>query len=112
VTREIKPGLQERPYAVRLGEDEAAWVQKKWRAIRERQALADAASNTWDRLNDELNTYLDAHRITDVVQRDRIKGESLEFNGALASHGWNAREAQRHIDDVQLFLRLKEMGLL
>lgn len=93
-------------------EDERLWIRGKWDAIRKAQRLADAANNDWQRINGEINRYLDDSGITDVIQRAKIKGESLALRDAFAIGNWHARNAERHIHDLQLFLKLKEMGLL
>lgn len=97
---------------VELKADEKLWLRRKWAKIRASQAKADAASNSWSELNDAMNSYLDRSEIMDPVQRAKIKGENLGLKDGLATHRWHAEEAQRHIDDVNLFLRLKEMGAL
>lgn len=97
---------------VELKADEQLWLRRKWAKIRTSQGKADSASNSWNELNDAVNVYLDQSGIMDPVQRAEIKGKNLGLKDALATHKWHAEEAQRHIDDVNLFLRLKEMGAL
>lgn len=98
--------------AIRLTSDEQTWLRKKWSNIRESQQRADRSSREWNRLNEGVNEYLDKSGVTDVVQRDKIKGQNLTMKGALATHAWHAAESQRHIEDVNLFLRMKELGVL
>jgi hypothetical protein len=98
--------------ALNLSEGEQIWAVKKWARIRESQRKADEAGNDWTRLNDELNTYLDRSSVTDLVQRARIKSESIRLQDALGTHAWHRDEAQRHIADLDLFLRMKELGVL
>lgn len=97
---------------INLSSAEQEWLRKKWSNIRESQQKADRSSREWSRLNEAMNEYLDQSGITDIVQRDRVKGQNLSMKGALATHAWHAGEAQRHIDDVNLFLRMKELGVL
>lgn len=87
------------------------WVALKWQEIRDAQMLADTANIDWKRINAELNAYLDSSGETDIVQRDKIKGASLALKEALAVGDWHSRNAERHIADVQLFLKLHEMGI-
>lgn len=100
------------PTAINLTPDEQTWLRKKWANIRESQQKADRSSREWNQLNDEMNDYLRRSGITDMVQKDKIKGQNLLMKGALATHAWHAGESQRHIDDVNLFLRMKELGVL
>lgn len=91
---------------------EKDWVRRKWQLIRQSQQKADAANAKWEKLTDEINSYLDRKGEADIVQRDRIKSESLALRDALESGGWHSRNAERHIHDVQLFLKIKELGVL
>lgn len=100
------------PSAPGMSPDEKAWVHAKWAAIRKAQQKADQSNNDWASLNDSLNEYLTGMQITDPVQRAKIKGENLGLKDALSTGGWHARNAERHIHDLQLFLKMKEMGLL
>lgn len=95
-----------------LKKDEKEWLRLKWVKIRKSQQTADQSSNNWNRINGEINRYLDESGVVDVVQRSKIKSESLALKDALEIGKWHSAEAQRHIDDVQLFLRMKEMGVL
>lgn len=93
-------------------ETEREWVSRKWALIRASQQAADKCNNDWQRINAEIIDYLDRSHVTDWLERIRIKSQSLSLDDALTSGRWHAQNAQRHIDDVQLFLRLKELGLL
>lgn len=104
--RQVGPGVLD------LTGDELEWINKKWKAIRRAQTLADAANNDWKRLNDEINNYIDRLGVADVQQRALIKGESLALKDALGVGQWHSADAQRHIDDAALFLRMKELKLL
>lgn len=97
---------------IALSPSEHEWLTAKWALIRKSQAVADKASNDWNRINDEIVSFLDRARITDVVQRARRKQESLALQDAYDVGSWHSRNAQRHIDDVQLFLQLKILELL
>jgi hypothetical protein len=95
-----------------MGADEREWVAKKWRLIRRSQRFADQADEDWVRVNDEINDYLDRSGVFDVVARVREKNVSIALTDALDVGSWHAANARRHIDDLSLFLRLKELGLL
>lgn len=95
-----------------LGADELEWVNEKWRLIRRSSALADAASNDWQRVQAEVTSYLDRSGLTDILQRARVMSENVTLSDALEAGSWHAKNAQRHIDDLNLFLRLKELNLL
>lgn len=108
------PGITRRSPAGQPGwsADQRRWVKLKWERIRKSQQIADSSSREWNQLSDAINRYMDESGIVDIVQRARVKGESLPLAEAFERGKWHAAEAQRHIDDLQLFLRLKEMGLL
>lgn len=95
-----------------LTEQERRWIKAKWEKIRTAQQKADAANNDWLALNESIKSYLDSSGITDIVQRTKIMGESIPLKDALATGNWHSRNAERHIHDVNLFLKMKEMGLL
>jgi hypothetical protein len=90
---------------------EAEWVRLKWAQIREAQKAADKANGDWKRINDEINDLLDRRGDYDIVQRNKIKGDSIALKDALATGTWHSRNAERHIHDVQLFLSLKDIGI-
>jgi hypothetical protein len=94
------------------GTDEVKWIELKWALVRESSQLADEANKRWKRINAEINKYMDDSGVTDIVQRNKIKSESLPLKDALAVGKWHSENAQRHIDDVQLFIKMKEVGLL
>jgi hypothetical protein len=95
-----------------LGPDERQFVSAKWKKIRKSQRLADRASNRWEQISAELNDYLDRSQITDIVVRARTRSTSIALIDAYDDGKWHSANAQRHIDDLALFLRLKELGLL
>lgn len=106
---------------VELTPDEQVWLKRKWALIRRSQQLADAASATWNEINESIKVK---HRRENERREEsgffpktdlmiaQEKSASLPLKDALATHAWHANEAQRHIDDVNLFLRMKEMGIL
>lgn len=106
------PQTARKPGSLYFAENEREWVHLKWGRIRDAMQQADTAVNKWERLSDEVNTYLDAHKITDIVQRTNIRGENLALSDALATGQWFRGVAQAHVDDLNLYLRLKELGLL
>lgn len=95
-----------------LKADEQKWLRLKWQKVRKSQQIADRSSNNWNRINDEINRYLDDSGVVDVVQRSKIKSDSLALKDALEVGKWHSAEAQRHIADVQLFLQMRELGVL
>jgi hypothetical protein len=97
---------------IRLESKDLEWINKKWIQVRKAQQLADQANNDWKRVSAEINSYLDRSEIRDPVQRMRIRNESLALKDALDVGNWHSRNAERHIADVQLFLRLREMEVL
>ena len=108
----LSPTKGPAPGKLRLTEEERKWLRLKWGKIRTAQMRADKAGNEWNLLNDAINRYLDESGEEDIVQRTSIKGKSIPLKDALESGKWHAAESQRHIDDVQLFLRLKELEVL
>lgn len=92
--------------------DERTWIKMKWGQIRTAQQLADESNNKWKRINAELNDWLDRKGEQDIVQRTKIKSESIALSDALATGNWHSRNAERHIHDVDLFLKLRAAGLL
>jgi hypothetical protein len=97
---------------LQLNEEAQRWLRLKWGKIRKSQAAADKAGNEWNVINDAINRYLDESGETDIVQRTSIKSKSIPLKDALDTGKWHSAEAQRHIDDVNLFLRLKELEIL
>jgi hypothetical protein len=107
--------------SIQLTDSERRWVRRKWQLIRQSQMKADQANNDWNRINDEIN---DKHRrenerrtargdfpLTDLMI-SQAKSASLPLSDALATGNWHSRNAERHIHDVELFLKMKELGLL
>jgi hypothetical protein len=104
-----------------LTESEIRWLKRKWDNIRQSQMAADAANNEWNQINDAINekhAAEDARRaergdlpLTDLMKAE-AKGASLALSDALGAGNWHSRNAERHIADVQLFLKLKELDIL
>lgn len=98
--------------SLNLSENELRFVAAKWRKIRESQQTADQANNDWKRIGAEIRDYLDRSGIHEMLARAKVMQESLALADALEVGDLHARTAQRHIDDLRLFLVLKEHGLL
>ena len=104
-----------------LTESEIRWVRRKWDLIRASQMAADKANQEWNTINDGFKEKFaadDARReergqfpLTDLMKA-QAKEASLPLKDALATGNWHSRNAERHIHDVTLFLRLKELGIL
>ena len=75
------------------------------------QQKADVAANAWSELNDALKVWMLRSGETDPVQVAKIKGLNLELKDALSTHQWHSMEASRHAADLQLYLKMKELGL-
>lgn len=100
---------------------EVKWVERKWAKIRESQIQADKSSNEWNEINNAIkdkHAREDARRaeigqfpLTDLMKAQE-KDASLPLKDALATGNWHSRNAERHIHDLQLFLKMKEMGLV
>lgn len=97
---------------VELTEEERTWVQLKWKKIRTSQQAADKAGNEWNKLNRSIDKFLDDSNIHDVVQRSHRKKESLALQDAYDAGKWHSAESMRHIADVDLFLKMRELGVL
>lgn len=106
---------------INLTPTERQWVSRKWKLIRESQQKADAANREWNEINDAIN---DKHRredarrtargdfpLTDLMKAE-AKSASLPLQDALATGNWHSRNAERHIHDLQLFIQLKDRGLI
>ena len=104
-----------------LNDTDREWIRRKWSLIRQSQVKADKANADWNRINDEIN---DKHRRENERRAERgdfplsgimiaeAKSASLALQDALATGSWHSRNAERHIHDVNLFLQLKQMGIL
>ena len=100
------------PDQIFFSANDREWITRKWTIIRDAQQKADKAVNDWRKLSDEVNDWMDRTGLTDPLQRAKVKGENLTLNDLFALGQWYGKEAQRHIDDVNLFLHLKQVGLL
>jgi hypothetical protein len=92
-----------------LPSGDLVWVKRKWDLIRNSQRKADEANNEWTAFNELLN---ERYRDETPDQKAKLKGANLILKDALATGAWHSANAQRHIDDVQLFIKMKEVGLL
>lgn len=107
--------------SLHLTPTERGWVHKKWALIRASQQKADAANATWNRINDEINdkhAREDRRRaqrndfpLSDIMKAE-AKAASLSLQDALATGNWHSRNAERHLLDLQVFLKMKELGVL
>lgn len=98
--------------SLEMTDSEKRWLRRKWEKIRESQRLADEADIKWKEIGAALNEYLDRKFITDIVQRTKIKAESIALKDALETGKWHSRNAERHIHDVSLFIKLRELDVL
>lgn len=96
---------------IHINDNDRRWIARKWERIRKSQQMADQANKTWNELNGAINRWLDESGEVDIVQRAKIKGASLPLKDALAVGAWHSNEAMRHIADLQLFLKMKELGV-
>lgn len=106
------PAASVKPETHFFAANERTWMRRKWEIIRDAQRQADKAINQWRLLSDEVIDYLDRSSITDPVQRARIKGENLRLTDLFTLGQWYRNEARAHMEDLNLFLRLKEMGIV
>lgn len=95
-----------------LNSKDRKWVLLKWAQIRESQKAADKANKDYEVLSDAINDKLDREKCTDVVARADRRGSSLALAELMGAGNWHARNAERHIHDVNLFLRMKELNVL
>lgn len=106
---------------VKLDDTERKWIKLKWAQIRMAQQKADDANRKWQQISAEIN---DKHAREDTRRAERgdfpmtdlmkaqAKEASLPLKEALSVGNWHSRNAERHIHDLKLFLKMKEMGLL
>lgn len=64
------------------------YIDKMWRRLREANLKTMELDTKWNRLNDEINQYLDSKGIDDIVQRARIKGQNQPLADALNGGNW------------------------
>ena len=105
---------------IELSATEREWVHKKWALIRISQRKADESNNLWNKINAEINDKHEREHerrmratgfpLTDLM-RAQDKAASLPLQDALAAGNWHSRNAERHIQDVMLFLKMKELGI-
>jgi hypothetical protein len=88
--------------AVFIADMDREWVRRKWALIRAAHQTADNAYNQWRRVSAEIDDYLDAH----------VRSESLTLRDHYETMQWMRGEAHAHASDIDLYLKLKEWGLL
>jgi hypothetical protein len=96
------------------------WVRLKWARIRASQQKADEANSHWHRANNFINRQIEAtdeqrlrsgqNPMTDLMKA-QVKSDSLPLKEALALGKWHSDEAVRHLMDLQVFLKMEEMGV-
>jgi hypothetical protein len=106
------PSVARRRETVFFAENDREWVRLKWEKIRTSMQEADRAGNTWNRISAEINEYMDRKGITDPLQRAKVKSESLALKDAFELGQFRRGEARAHMEDLNTYLRLREMGLL
>lgn len=72
----------------RLNADHVLYIDRMWRRLREANLHTMRLDAEWNKINDELNDYLDRKGVQDVVQRTKMKGENLALADALAGGNW------------------------
>ena len=99
---------------------EKEWVKRKWSLIRASQQKADKANADWNRINDEINHKHEREDVRRAERRDfpltdlmkaQAKSASLPLRDALDTGNWHSRNAERHLLDLQVFLKMKELGV-
>lgn len=78
----------------RLSNDHRKYIGDLWKAMRASVQQAREQDRRWNRINDELNDLLDRKGDTDIVQREKIKGDSLALKNAYAAGQWHQGTAQ------------------
>lgn len=106
------PSEAHRRETVFFAENDREWIRLKWETIRKSMQEADQAGNKWRRISAEINEYMTRKGIMDPVQRAKVKGESLALKDAYEVGQFHRNEARTHMEDLNTYLRLREMGLL
>lgn len=94
---------------MRLTNDQSAWLESKWKRVRDAQTAADKASGQWREMNNAMMDWCNNMGYTDSAQVAKIKGENLALKDALNTWDWFAREANRHMQDIIAFKAFMEM---
>lgn len=89
--------------------EEIIWVRSRWQMICEHQSKATRESRQWNRLNAALK---ERYSSLTAIDRDRRIADNEQLKDYFGAHKWHAAESQRLIDHVQLFIKMKETGLL
>lgn len=108
------PGGQINPLSQfqRMADIDRRWLMKKWKLVREAQQNADEASREWNRMNDAFKARCEGSGITDAVDIAYRKQINLELKEHMSKWDWWSREAQRHMQDIQTFKTMKDLGAL
>lgn len=72
----------------KLDADQRQHLSSLWTDLREANHEVRKADKRWNKINDEINNYLERERITDLVQREKIKSASLALADALGTGSW------------------------
>lgn len=94
--------------------DSVAWEQYM---LNLRQLMQDATKETqrqdalWNRLNDEINDYLDRSNITDTKQRASIKASAIRLNDAYQAGMWWRGKAQYLAGVISAECAMRDWGL-
>jgi hypothetical protein len=93
--------------AVVTDEQYLQWLHAQMReAVRETQRL----DGVWKQLNAELNDLLDRQGETDIVQRTKVKGQSIALSDALNGGKWWREKAVYLASVLQAELAWKDSG--
>jgi hypothetical protein len=65
----------------------------------------------WNRLNGELNQYLEDSNVDDVVQQDKIKSVNIALRDALGAGNWWRDKATYLANVIQAELAMMEAEL-
>lgn len=66
----------------------AAYIDGLWHDMREAVRMYRKFDKQWNELNDALGVKLDKEGTTDIVQRDRVKGQNLTLAGYFSGAVW------------------------
>lgn len=93
----------------KLNADHRRYVRNLWDQMRASAKEAAFQDKLWNQLNDELNDYLDREGTTDIVQREKVKGQSLALKNAFAAGQWHQGNAQFYANLIQAEKAAMEM---
>lgn len=72
----------------KLTQDQARYIMKLWEDLREANRMTRKFDWQWNRLNDEMNHYLERSGEKDIVQRNKIKAANISLSDAYAAGSW------------------------